>query len=53
MPISTTSSKYLLLKEVEKCILVCCRCHREIHAGMTYERQIKRLADTQTAPFKA
>jgi len=23
-----------LLKEVKKCILVCCRCHREIHEGM-------------------
>jgi hypothetical protein len=34
MPISTTSSRYLLLKEVEKCMLVCCRCHREIHAGL-------------------
>ncbi len=21
-------------KELDKCILVCCRCHREIHAGM-------------------
>jgi 5-methylcytosine-specific restriction endonuclease McrA len=20
-------------KELDKCILVCCRCHREIHAG--------------------
>ena len=23
-----------LEKELKKCILVCCRCHREIHAGM-------------------
>lgn len=21
-------------KELDKCILVCCRCHREIHAGL-------------------
>lgn len=24
----------LLKKEVDKCILLCCRCHREIHAGV-------------------
>lgn len=23
-----------LLKEARKCVLVCCRCHREIEAGM-------------------
>lgn len=23
----------ILKKELDKCILVCCRCHREIHAG--------------------
>ena len=22
------------LKEVDKCVLVCVRCHREIHAGV-------------------
>lgn len=33
--ISTTSySREQLFKEAEKCILVCCRCHREIHAGL-------------------
>lgn len=24
-----------LVEEVKKCILLCCRCHREIHAGIT------------------
>ena len=24
-----------LMKELKKCVLVCCRCHREIHAGIT------------------
>lgn len=24
----------LLKKEVDKCILLCCRCHREVHAGV-------------------
>ena len=25
----------LLKKEVDKCVLLCCRCHREVHAGIT------------------
>lgn len=24
----------LLKKEVDKCVLLCCRCHREVHAGI-------------------
>ncbi len=23
-----------ILPELEKCILLCCRCHREVHDGM-------------------
>ena len=22
-------------KEVDKCMLLCCRCHRELHAGIS------------------
>lgn len=25
-----------LIKEAQKCILVCCRCHREIHSGFIH-----------------
>lgn len=31
---STHKNIDILKKEVDKCILVCCRCHREIHAGL-------------------
>lgn len=24
-----------LMTEVQKCVLLCCRCHREVHAGVT------------------
>lgn len=27
-------SMELLKKETDKCILLCCRCHREVHAGL-------------------
>ena len=30
-----TKSFETLKKEVDKCILVCANCHREIHAGIT------------------
>lgn len=29
-----TRSLENLRKEAQKCVLVCCRCHREIHAGL-------------------
>lgn len=24
-----------IVKEIEKCVLLCCRCHREVHEGIT------------------
>lgn len=30
----STSNKKKLIKEANKCILVCVRCHREIHSGI-------------------
>jgi hypothetical protein len=30
---ATTASFEKLAAEVEKCVLLCCRCHREVHAG--------------------
>lgn len=29
-----SSSKSRIIEETKKCILICCRCHREIHAGI-------------------
>lgn len=26
---------YVLVKELDKCVLICCRCHREVHDGVT------------------
>ena len=31
------------LQEVQKCILVCANCHREIHDGLYNERQLKQF----------
>ena len=30
----STKNKKFLFNEIKKCILVCCRCHREIHSGI-------------------
>lgn len=32
-----------ILTECKKCILVCCRCHREIHAGLVDQSTVQRL----------
>jgi hypothetical protein len=37
-----------LLKEVKKCILVCCRCHREIHENILDITNIKQEIDLLT-----
>jgi hypothetical protein len=29
--------------EAQKCVLLCCRCHREAHAGLLSEKYIQRL----------
>jgi hypothetical protein len=34
-------------KEIEKCILVCCRCHREIHLNLFTENYIKEIYEKQ------
>jgi hypothetical protein len=30
----STISKKILILEAKKCVLLCCRCHRELHAGL-------------------
>lgn len=40
-------------KEVVKCVLLCCRCHRELHAGLLntdalYSKFLRRYPATQT-----
>ncbi len=37
-------SKEKLLGEMKKCALLCCRCHREVHAGLIPREQIVKLA---------
>lgn len=39
----------LVLEEVKKCILVCCRCHREIHAGIIDENVVNSVYKTNWA----
>jgi hypothetical protein len=41
----STKNKQMLLKEVEKCILVCNRCHREIHSGVVQWQNNRLLID--------
>ena len=33
-PVSSLRSRKKAEKEAEKCLLLCCRCHRERHAGL-------------------
>ena len=32
-----------LIAEANKCVLLCCRCHREVHAGLHKEWEIKQV----------
>ena len=32
-----------ILKEVQKCVLLCCRCHREFHSGLITELSMTEL----------
>ena len=32
-----TNSWEKVKKEIEKCVLLCCRCHREVHEGLHFE----------------
>lgn len=36
-----------LIPELDKCLLVCCRCHREIHSGVT---ELPRLLIVKNGP---
>lgn len=36
-----------ILNEAKKCILVCCRCHREIHCGLISDEKVKSLWQKQ------
>lgn len=29
--------------EIKKCVLLCCRCHREVHSGIIHHEQIRAL----------
>lgn len=44
---SLTRSMSDLIKEVDKCILICSNCHREIHANELEVSLIKRIKDTR------
>ena len=44
-------SKAKLRRELEKCILVCANCHREIHEGMTVVRRWRKIGDGVELPF--
>ena len=37
-------TNYLFLRELEKCILVCHRCHSEIHSGL-HQDKIKEIPE--------
>jgi len=32
-----------IVEEIEKCILLCCRCHREVHYGFITEEEVRVL----------
>lgn len=32
-----------ILEEVQKCSLLCCRCHREVHCGIINEKEISKI----------
>lgn len=32
-----------VLEEAKKCVLICCRCHREFHGGLIEEEHIKQI----------
>jgi hypothetical protein len=34
-----------VLKEMKKCVLLCCRCHREHHAGFVSDKEVNSLHD--------
>ena len=38
-----------LLEEAKKCILVCCRCHREIHGGLIDAKYVLDLHESEWA----
>lgn len=40
-----TRSKKKLIEEAEKCLLVCNRCHREIHSGVVQWQNDRLLSD--------
>ena len=35
----------LVYKEIQKCVSLCCRCHREYHAGLISDEEIKNIYD--------
>lgn len=41
-----------LVQEAKKCILVCCRCHREIHDGLIDISTLKQNIDEQVLNYK-
>ena len=38
-----------LLEEAKKCVLVCCRCHREIHGGLVDCQEVESLYQKEWA----
>lgn len=41
-----------VLKELEKCIMVCSNCHREIHAGLYSELWVQSKTDRHWSEFR-
>lgn len=42
-----------IVEELRKCVLLCCRCHREIHDGITELPTVLPVFDESLADYKA
>jgi hypothetical protein len=41
----------LLRCELQKCVLLCCRCHREHHAGLISSKELRKLQEVKWRIF--
>ena len=40
-------AKSRILKEVRKCVSLCCRCHREVHCGLIGQQEIELVSESR------